>query len=276
MHNKDMTILIVLAIWFTSLASFANILSRESHTLRQKVVMVSHALIIPVIFWLKWSIQYVSLSAMFKLLHSKTNQELYEKHLCNESSHYEKVPCTPCCAHQLSSEKWGIHYTSLSTMFNLLHGNMNQELPKNHLCKYYAKYRRCHVPHYCTEGKASIVNYCYSAILVKKHLCNQGSHNEKYGQFLFCKGSHHIQPPNRHLLLSAKMNGTQRRTMVSPWRMYCSVHTVVCQKAYLGLKQCRCEEWKNQTCSISCYQVMLVWKHNIAVRKFSNQKKEIR
>jgi len=27
---------------------------------------------------------------MFKPLHSKTNQELYEKHLCNQSSHYEK------------------------------------------------------------------------------------------------------------------------------------------------------------------------------------------
>jgi len=27
---------------------------------------------------------------MFKLLHSKTNQELYEKHLHNQSSHYEK------------------------------------------------------------------------------------------------------------------------------------------------------------------------------------------
>ena len=30
------------------------------------------------------------------------------------------------------------------------------------------------------------------------------------------KGSHHVLSPNRHLSLSAKMNGTQRRTLVSP------------------------------------------------------------
>ena len=30
------------------------------------------------------------LSAMFDLLHSSMNQELFEKHLCNKSSHYEK------------------------------------------------------------------------------------------------------------------------------------------------------------------------------------------
>ena len=28
-------------------------------------------------------------------------------------------------------------------------------------------------------------------------------------------------PPNRYLLLSAKVNGTQRRTLVSPRRMHC-------------------------------------------------------
>ena len=31
----------------------------------------------------------VSLSAMFTLLHSNTNQELFEKYVCNQSSHYE-------------------------------------------------------------------------------------------------------------------------------------------------------------------------------------------
>ena len=35
------------------------------------------------------------------------------------------------------------------------------------------------------------------------------------------KGSHHVLPPNPHFLLSAKMNGTQWRTLVSPWRMHC-------------------------------------------------------
>jgi len=43
----------------------------------------------PVIVW-NWSIHYTSLSAVFNSLHSSTNQELFEKHLCKESSHYEK------------------------------------------------------------------------------------------------------------------------------------------------------------------------------------------
>jgi len=54
---------------------------------------------------------------MFKLLHSKTNQKLYKKHLCNQISYYEKYKWYR--AHQLSP--------SLSTIFNSLHGNMNLE-----------------------------------------------------------------------------------------------------------------------------------------------------
>jgi len=50
-----------------------------------KNMMVPHA---PVIVW-NWSIHCPSLSAMFDSLHSSTNQELFEKHLC-KSSHYEK------------------------------------------------------------------------------------------------------------------------------------------------------------------------------------------
>ena len=51
---------------------------------------------------------------------------------------------------------------------------------------------------------------------LKKHLSNQSSLYEKYERFLLGKGSHHLVPPNRHFLLSAKMNETQRRTLVSP------------------------------------------------------------
>ena len=36
------------------------------------------------------------------------------------------------------------------------------------------------------------------------------------------EGSHHMLPPNRHFSLLAKMNGTQRRTLVSPSRMHCT------------------------------------------------------
>ena len=39
----------------------------------------------------KWSIHYAILSAAFKPpLHNSINQELFEKHLCSQSSHYEK------------------------------------------------------------------------------------------------------------------------------------------------------------------------------------------
>jgi len=37
-----------------------------------------------------WSIYCPSLSVMFHSLHSSTNQKLFEKHLCNKSTHYEK------------------------------------------------------------------------------------------------------------------------------------------------------------------------------------------
>ena len=36
-----------------------------------------------------------------------------------------------------------------------------------------------------------------------------------------CKGSHHMQPSNQHISMPAKINGTQRRTMVSPLRVHC-------------------------------------------------------
>jgi len=44
---------------------------------------------ISIIIW-EWSIHYASLSAVLKPLHSKVNQELYEKHLFNQSSYNEK------------------------------------------------------------------------------------------------------------------------------------------------------------------------------------------
>jgi len=43
----------------------------------------------PVIVW-NWSIHCPYLSAMFNLLHSSMNQELFEKYVCNQSSHYKK------------------------------------------------------------------------------------------------------------------------------------------------------------------------------------------
>jgi len=91
------------------------------------------------------------------------------------------VSCAPVIS--IIAWMWSIHYASLSAM---LHGKTNQEL-------------------------------------YKKHLCNLGSHYEKKDNFHYAyKGSHHMQPPNRHILMSTKTNGTQRRTVVSPWRMHCA------------------------------------------------------
>ena len=44
--------------------------------------------------------------------------------------------------------------------------------------------------------------------LFEMHLCNQHSYNEKYVSFPLHKESHHVQSPNQHFLLSAKMNRT--------------------------------------------------------------------
>ena len=52
--------------------------------------MVPHAPDIPAIIW-KWSIQYNMFSAVFNLLRSSKNQEMFKKHLCNQSSHYENL-----------------------------------------------------------------------------------------------------------------------------------------------------------------------------------------
>ena len=36
------------------------------------------------------------------------------------------------------------------------------------------------------------------------------------------KGNHHVLPPNWHFSLSTNMKGTQRRTLLSPWRKHCT------------------------------------------------------
>ena len=58
---------------------------------------------------------------MFNPLHGSMNQELFEKHLYSQSSHYENYKsCTPQLMVPLLSEKWSIHYASSSARFGLL------------------------------------------------------------------------------------------------------------------------------------------------------------
>jgi len=148
--------------------------------LHHKVVMVPCASII--------SESEVSITALC-LLCSPRYTAVQIKN-CSKSISVIKVAImknTVVLHHPVIIWNWSIHSPSLSAMFISLHRSMNQEL-------------------------------------LEKHFCNQGSHYEKYRRFrLFqlCKESHHMQLPNQHFSLSAKMNGTQRRTLVSPWRIHC-------------------------------------------------------
>jgi len=152
---------------------------------------------------------------MFTPLHSSTNQELLEKHVCNHSSHYEKYDGTTRPSYCLK-----LKYL-LPFSVSLLHSSTNQEV-------------------------------------LEKHLCSKSSHYENTENFLLRKGNHHVQPPNQRFSLSAKMNGTQKRTLVSPWRMHCT---------YCGMPkgtswdEATLNSEKNQAHSLGCYWVTLVWRH---------------
>jgi len=101
----------------------------------------------------EWSIHYCSLSAMFTPLHSSTNQKLFEKHVCNHNSYYEKYDGTVRPSYCL---KLKYPLPSLSGMFDSLHCSTNQEV-------------------------------------FEKNLCNKSSHYEKYARFLVTQRSHHVQ-----------------------------------------------------------------------------------
>ena len=78
---------------------------------------------------------------MFTPLYSSTNQELFKKHVHNQSSHCEKYD--NAVRAPVIIWNWSIHYPSLSAMFNLLHGSTNQEAFEKHLCiksSHYEKY----------------------------------------------------------------------------------------------------------------------------------------
>ena len=78
---------------------------------------------------------------------------------------------------------------------------------------------------YCLKSEVSIILHCqlcsthYTAVQIKNCLKSTSAikvATMKNTDDFHYKTSHHVLPPNRQLLLSAKMNGTQRRTLVSP------------------------------------------------------------
>jgi len=118
-------------------------------------------------------------------------------------------------------------YTSLSAMFNPLYSKTNQELYKSTSVNKYSHYEKCEwcVPiNYHLKSEVSIKLHgklplhsstirCYSKSTSVIKLATMKNTDD----FHYAKEAIMWPvPPNRHLLLSAKMNGTQRRTLVSP------------------------------------------------------------
>ena len=128
-------------------------------------------------------------------------------------------------------------------------------------------------PHLSSETEVSIAllyqlcSTCYTVVRIKKCLKSTSvlkvATMKNTYDFSLRKGSHQVQPPNQRFSLSAKMNGTQRRTLVSPWRIHCT-HCGV-PKGTSRVEQC-----KNQARSHSRYRVMLDWRHQ-SVRQSGSQ-----
>ena len=86
-------------------------------------------------------------------------------------------------------------------------------------------------PAISSESEGSITLRCqlcsirYTAIQIKSCFKNTSAMEvatmKNTDDFLQQReASHHVLPPNRHFSLSVKMNGTQRRTLVSPLVMH--------------------------------------------------------
>ena len=130
---------------------------------------------------------------------------------------------------QLLSEKRSIRYASLSAILNLLcsifesrekaplhtetHSERNDAMRPSYI-------------NYCMKNEVSIMLHCwlcsthYTTLRTKNCLTSTSAIKiatmKNTDDFRYVKGSHHVLSPNRHFSLSAKMNGTQRRTLVSP------------------------------------------------------------
>ena len=150
---------------------------------------------------------------MFTPLHSSMNHKLFEKHLCNQSSHCKKIQMVLCAP--VIVWKWSIHYA-----FRQLCLTSYTAIPIKNCLK------------------------CTSAIKVATMKDTDGFHYAK--EAIMCKTK------SQHFLLSAKMNGIQRRTLVSPWRMYCM---------YCSIPK-----------DTDHYQVMLVWRHQAGRQMVSQYK----
>jgi len=60
----------------------------------------------------------------------------------------------------------------------------------------------------------------YTAVWINNYFCNQNSHYENHGRLLLWMEAIMCLPQNWHFLWWVKMNGTQKRALISPWRMF--------------------------------------------------------
>ena len=111
MHSRDITLLIVL-LWFNIVHYF---------NLFQYFLSMCYS---PYSSWKFQIFLWTCLLTFF------CKQLLWLVNPCIPHLKWRRVPQL----YQLSSEKWSIHYTSLSVMFNPLHSILNQELFKKYLC----------------------------------------------------------------------------------------------------------------------------------------------
>ena len=139
--------------------------------------------VISIIIW-KWTIYYASLSPIFITQQSKMNQKLYEKHLCNQSTHYNSI---------------NVAVKGVAP----INYRLKSEVSITLLCQLFSTH--------------------YTAIWIKTQLKSTSVIKVAIGGFpLRTQKKPSRTTTKLTLLLSAKMNGTQRRTLLSPWRMHCT------------------------------------------------------
>ena len=160
-----------------------------SHTLKQSSTkgIVLYAPGISIITW-KWSIHYPSLTAMFNLLHSSTNQEMFKKYLHNQSSHYEKYEwcrgAPQLMALHPSIIVWKVKYPlRLFVIYvqPVIHSITNQELFKKHLCSSVIKVASAKNKDSVMQRKPSCATF-KSTLLISTHwhthLTSTSTHTE--------------------------------------------------------------------------------------------------
>jgi len=75
-------------------------------------------------------------------------------------------------------------------------------------------------------------------------------------------GSHQCLPQNRHFSQWGKVNGTQRRVLVSPWRMHCMYSYSIIMATGTSQAEAKLNSKTIKPVTLAMhYQIMWVWRH---------------